>query len=508
MPKEELSAALFLDFDNIFIGLKNLSPEAATAFVRNIQTWLEWFRAGQHSQGNPIPRRLLVQRCYLNPDQLAQHRGAFVRAGFEVIDCPALTSQNKNSADIYMALDIVDLLDHRVHIDEFIVLSADADFTPVLHRLRLHDRITTVYANLVTAAAYKNASSGLIDQDRFIAEALGIGPEAGEPPRETAPRERITDPDAEMAFAAHRITEELQEKRTLPLNSLGGFLKQQYPPFDDSEWLGRGTLQSLVDALLKSEPSLELRGDEGARELALRPVHNEDKRVKEVLSFINEKIAASMTPIAAARLLSMVKAEFSIHLPAVNYFGAGSMARFINRQGDETLCFDPSPPGNIYDPTRHELPEGTTGVRTRLEGVEQNLAAIIEEVSDATGWPALSPEQLSIMFETGAGLVAKGVIERSALSKRIRDDIQTRIDDGDADPRRRVARAPITFILTSVILRGGTISEADTREAFAEAAWDGFAQLYEQRLEPMNAERKACLRDKLFGLPEDRPLRH
>lgn len=501
MPKEELSAALFLDFDNIFIGLKSLSPEASTAFVRSIQTWLEWFRAGQHSQGDPIPRRLLVQRCYLNPDQLAQHRGAFVRAGFEVIDCPALTSQNKNSADIYMALDIVDLLDHRVHIDEFIVLSADADFTPVLHRLRLHDRIATVYANLVTAAAYKNASSGLIDQDRFIAEALGIGLETSAPLQETVPRERITDPEAEIAFAARCITEELQHKRTLPIDSLGGLLKQQYPPFDGSDWLGRGSLQLLVDVLLRSEPSLELRSGDGARAFALRPINIEDNRAGEVLSFINKKIAASVTPIAAARILSMIKAEFSIHLPAVNYFGAGSMSQFINRQVDETIRFDPTPPGNIYDPSRHELPESATGVRGQLEGVEQDLAIIIDDISDATGWPALSPEQLAMIFEAGASLVAKGVIDRNALSKCIRDDIQTYIDSGDTEPRRRVGRAPINFILTSITLSGGTVSVADTREAFAEAAWDGFAQLYEQRLEPMNAERKAYLRDTLFGLP-------
>lgn len=501
MIKEELSAALFLDFDNIFLGLKNQSPEAAAAFVRNIQTWLEWFRAGQHSQGSSIPRRLLVQRCYINPDQLAQHRGAFVRAGFEVIDCPALTSQNKNSADIYMALDIVDLLDHRVNIDEFIVLSADADFTPVLHRLRLHDRIATVYANLVTAAAYKNASSGLIDQDRFIAEALGIEQETGVPPKETPPRERITDPDAEIAFVARRVAEELQDKRTLPLDSLGGLLKQQYPPFDGSGWLGRGTLNSLVDALLKSEPSLELRSDEGTRELSLRPISIEDNRAREVLSFIKETIATSMTPIASARILSMIKVKFSIHLPAVNYFGAGSMAQFINRQGDATLRFDPAPPGNIYDPSRHELPEGTMGMRDRLGGVEQDLAIIIEDVSDATGWPPLSPEQLSMIFETGALLVAQGVIERNSLAKQIRDNIQTRIDNGDIDPRWRVARAPINFILTAVILRGRTFSEAHTRDTFAEAAWDGYVQLYEQGFEPMNEERKAYLRDKLFGLP-------
>ncbi len=502
MPKEELSAALFLDFDNIFIGLRNLSPEASTAFVRNIQTWLEWFRAGQHSQGNPIPRRLLVQRCYINPDQLGQHRGAFVRAGFETVDCPALTSQNKNSADIYMALDIVDLLDHRVHIDEFIVLSADADFTPVLHRLRLHDRIATVYANLVTAAAYRNASSGLIDQDRFIAEALGIRPDTVAPPQEAAPQERITDPDTEIAFAARRITEELQDGQTLPINSLGGVLKRQYPPFDGSEWLGKGTLQSLVNALLEAAPTLELRGEVDAREIALRPMEIEDDRARDILIFIHTTIAASATPISWARILSMVKAKFSIHLPAVNYFGAGSAAQFINRQGDGTLRFDPTPPGNVYDPARHELLEGTTGPRAQLEGIEQDLATIIEDISDATGWPALSPDQLSMIFEEGADLVANGVFERNDLSKRIRDAIQTRIDEGDADPRQTVARPPINFILTSVILRGGGFSEADTRQVFAEAAWHGFAQLYELRLEPMDQGREEYLRDRLFGLPK------
>lgn len=498
MLKEELSAGLFLDFDNIFIGLNNLSPDASKAFVSNIQTWLEWFRAGQHSQGNPIPRRLLVQRCYINPDQLGQHRAAFVRAGFETVDCPALTSQNKNSADIYMALDIVDLLNHQVRIDEFIVLSADADFTPVLHRLRLHDRMATVYANPVTAAAYRNASSGLIDQDHFIAEALEIRPERVVPPREAAPQERITDPDAEIAFAARCITEELQDGESLPLNSLGSLLKRRYPPLGDSGWLGKGTLHSLVNALLESAPSLELRGEGEARELALSHIEIEDPRAREVLDFIHKKIAASATPIASARILTMVKDQFEIHLPAVDYFGAGSVAQFINRQGDATLRFDATPPGNVYDPNRHELPEGP---RVRLDGVEPDLAFLIEDVAAATGWPALSPEQLSLIFEEGAALIGNGITGRNDLSKRIRDEIQARVDNGIADPRQTVARAPINFMLTSVIMGGGTFAEAVTREAFAEAAWGGFAQLYEQRFEPMDPVRRDYLRDKLFGLP-------
>jgi uncharacterized LabA/DUF88 family protein len=50
------------------------------------------------------------------------------------------------STDIHMVLDIIDLLQHETRCDEFIVFSADADFTPVLRKLRRCDRRTTVLA--------------------------------------------------------------------------------------------------------------------------------------------------------------------------------------------------------------------------------------------------------------------------------------------------------------------------------------------------------------------------
>jgi uncharacterized LabA/DUF88 family protein len=52
-----------------------------------------------------------------------------------VIDCPPLTSQNKNGADIRMVMDILDALNHQTRFNEFILLSSDADFTPLLTRL-------------------------------------------------------------------------------------------------------------------------------------------------------------------------------------------------------------------------------------------------------------------------------------------------------------------------------------------------------------------------------------
>ena len=71
-----------------------------------------------------------------------------------------------------MVLDIVDLLQHQVHYDEFIVLSADADFTPVLRKLRRWDRRTTVLAIGFPSAAYQASADLLIDQDAFLREAL------------------------------------------------------------------------------------------------------------------------------------------------------------------------------------------------------------------------------------------------------------------------------------------------------------------------------------------------
>ena len=108
-------------------------------------------------------------------------RHHFLRAGFEVIDCPPLTAQLKNSSDIRMVMDIRDYLTHDTYFDEFIILSGDADFTPVLHRLRAHARRTVIFANDFTAAPYTAISDGEVREADLIALIL-----SGEMPNEVA----------------------------------------------------------------------------------------------------------------------------------------------------------------------------------------------------------------------------------------------------------------------------------------------------------------------------------
>ncbi|MBX9702407.1 MAG: NYN domain-containing protein, partial [Acetobacteraceae bacterium] len=198
-------AALWLDFDNVFAGLAALDEWAAWRFASEPGRWLRWLAAGEEAEA-AAPRRILVRRCYLNPagwtepapgGALAQwlgqpriyysrFRAEFVRAGFQVVDCPRL-ARLKNGADILMALDIADALAHPTRFEEFVILSGDSDFTPLLHRLREHDRRSLLVAHGASAAALRAAADAVLTLEEF-AEALEAGAEAApDPPARPAP---------------------------------------------------------------------------------------------------------------------------------------------------------------------------------------------------------------------------------------------------------------------------------------------------------------------------------
>ena len=114
-------------------------------------------------------RSILIRRCYGSPDRMRPFRAYFTRSGFQVVDCPPLTTSGKNSADIVMTLDIADTIEHRTRFDEFVILSSDADFTPVALRLRAYDRITSILANQQTAAAFRSCCDVVINYGRLRA---------------------------------------------------------------------------------------------------------------------------------------------------------------------------------------------------------------------------------------------------------------------------------------------------------------------------------------------------
>ena len=163
---------VFVDYDNVYLSLKRKSEEAAKRFSKDAALWIKEIATGALMTPTNSPtldaeRRIVINRCYGNPVPRRNQsdnstdmssfpfvRHHFLRAGFEVVDCPPLTAQLKNSADIRMVMDVRDMLTHDTYFDEFVILSADADFTPVLHRLRSHARRTVIFSNDHTAAPY------------------------------------------------------------------------------------------------------------------------------------------------------------------------------------------------------------------------------------------------------------------------------------------------------------------------------------------------------------------
>jgi len=171
VAKTGLKSALFLDFDNVYIGLNELDSQQAAEMAE--EPW-QWLRRLLEHAGSQVKRDVLVRRAYLNPSGRVSNREGtwtyfssirprLTRSGFEVIDCPSLTAAGKNAADIRMVMDVLFYMSKDTKYDEFIIASSDADFTPLLYHLRADNRRTVIVAAGQTSTAYREVADAVID---------------------------------------------------------------------------------------------------------------------------------------------------------------------------------------------------------------------------------------------------------------------------------------------------------------------------------------------------------
>ncbi len=180
-----LRSALYVDFDNIYSGLYEEDPDAARAFANSPTTWSGRLRQRQVDPADE--REFLIRRCYLNPRgshpsepsvSYGTYRDRFTRAGFEVIDCPSLTSNNKNAADIRVALDIFELVLRGTVVEEFVIATADSDITPLLYRLSAHGKRSFLISASRVAAACSSAATSHLGGTSTLRLILPERPEA------------------------------------------------------------------------------------------------------------------------------------------------------------------------------------------------------------------------------------------------------------------------------------------------------------------------------------------
>lgn len=253
------ASAIFVDFDNVFSALWAIDGALAIRFASDPINWLANLAkrdAGQDS------RRWLVARCYMNPsgwvsapgeqnDRLwfYKFRADFVKAGFEVLDCPTLTRGAKNAADIRIVIDALDLLNHRTHFDEFVFVSGDSDFTPLLYRLRAEGRRTAIVAPGRLSSAFSAVANETFGFDRIGMLLGGAGRELPESLSATAPEPNQLPSGDEQAFA--RLIRRRYDEAKAPLNlsSLSSEVIRELPGAKSSDWFGDGTFRKALDRL-------------------------------------------------------------------------------------------------------------------------------------------------------------------------------------------------------------------------------------------------------------------
>ncbi|MBX2805507.1 MAG: NYN domain-containing protein [Hyphomicrobiales bacterium] len=394
-------SALFIDFDNIYLSLKNRHEEAASRFARNPAFWLRQVVTGslirtEHPVEN-IRRKIAVGRCYGNPiprrsgregsgdpSSFAFVRHSFMRAGLEVVDCPHLTSQFKNSSDIRIACDIRDYIDHATHFDEFIILSGDADFTPVLLSLRSHNRQTVIYANDHTSPYYKAFSDGRIREEDLIrcllAPDAALTDEAGPAPAslQFVPASKPAQPSAPGNLSAPSPAPALSS--TNP--------PKRRPAVGSSE----AAIQSLID-------DFQVIGD-------------------EILELVRDVIESSEKPVPLAYLAD--RAQKTLGHPktiGTNWAGSGGFLNFLSQNLHEHLCLTEKPPHFVYDPARHRLREDLRGiVRGQNEQASQPQPAKAERAPEPEAPPTRAQPVTSP--QSGEGGASAGGTSRLAELQR------------------------------------------------------------------------------------------
>lgn len=488
---EPVKAALFVDFDNIYSGLKSVHPKAAEEFAYNPARWLAWFEQGMPTRETDDTARLrkralLLRMCYLNPVMFGKFRPYFTRSGFKVVDCPPLTQQNKNSTDIHMVMDILDALKYE-HVKEFIILSGDSDFTPVLLRLRLFDRGTMILTPGPVAQSYKAASDLVVSEDMFIEEGLGLRPERVRraPAFMPAAPPSADNGEANVLDAmARKVYERAAASGSVPAAALPG-LYRQFPSFAASgNWLGFYSLIDLTRDLVRradmhvaecvvdGKKSWEVRhGASSAQpECAPPPAsaaqNGADTLDEKILARVSELVAASPSPISMAAAAADVIKNVGQEVLTTQWAGAGSFKELLRSAdaGDFLVATSPDGPGYLYDPVRHSPPAAT--LLDAPEGWEEHpeeLSAFARRVSRVTGAPPLKPEEYAIFFKALEDELREEDYFLASTSRAVRDRCTLR--------GHPVSRKDISFILKGLTYGGHDFDEnplANTTETFAQ----------------------------------------
>jgi len=238
--------AVFCDFENVALGVREA-------------------RYAQFDMDKVLERLLLkgsivVKKAYCDWERYKEFKATMHAAAFELIEIPHLRQSGKNSADIRLVVDALDLCYTKSHVDTFVIVSGDSDFSPLVSKLREN-------AKTVIGVGVKNSSSDLLiaNRDEFIYYDDLV--RADEQKRRAAKKRRESAPAGEdkkqeayelMLETLNALIAERGEGERIWGSMIKQALKRRKPGFNESYYGFRAFSDLLEEAeqrgLVKLEP--------------------------------------------------------------------------------------------------------------------------------------------------------------------------------------------------------------------------------------------------------------
>lgn len=146
---DTVNLALFCDFENVALGVRDAKYEK--------------FDISKVLERLLLKGSIVVKKAYCDWERYKEFKATMHEASFELIEIPHVRMSGKNSADIRMVVDALDLCYTKAHVDTFVIISGDSDFSPLVSKLRENDKT-------VIGVGVKKSSSDLLiaNCDEFI----------------------------------------------------------------------------------------------------------------------------------------------------------------------------------------------------------------------------------------------------------------------------------------------------------------------------------------------------
>jgi len=278
--------ALFCDFENVALGVRD--AKIARFDMRLVLERLL------------LKGSIVAKKAYCDWDRYKEFKASMHEAAFELIEIPHARQSGKNSADIRMVVDALDLCYTKEHINTFVIISGDSDFSPLVSKLRENDKT-------VIGVGVKNSTSDLLmnNCDEFIfyddlVRASDAAPSRRPPPtkekaaadkkpaKNAAPEGKTAKP--EKPEKAGTDAERRDEAVALVVETTEGLfaergdrvwgsmvkqtLKRRRPGFNESFYGFRSFSELLEEAEDRELFDLEL--DERSGGYVIQPIRHED----------------------------------------------------------------------------------------------------------------------------------------------------------------------------------------------------------------------------------------